>query len=73
MSWIIKHKAIALIAVGIALYIWSMRKAVGATPSEGIDIKRGRIDSGNSFGYFDVNPDSPTFGERVFGTYGEED
>lgn len=70
MTWLLKHKIAAGVAAVVVWLLWSNRKAVAATLPEAI---RGRIDSGNKWGYFDVNPDSPTFGEPIYGTYGWED
>jgi hypothetical protein len=71
MTWILKHKLAAGIAAAVVLLLWSNRKAVAA--ATGPAPIRGRVDSGNAFGYFDTNPDSSTFGERIYGTYGWED
>lgn len=71
MTWLIKHKIAAIAAALVVYFLWANRKAVAAvTAPEPI---RGRVDSGNAFGYFDVNPDSDTFGKPIYGTYGWED
>lgn len=72
MTWVLKHKVYVAVAGIIVYLLWSNRKAVAASVA-GPEMKRGRVDSGSTFGYFDVNPDSATFGEKIFGTYGWED
>lgn len=69
MTWLLKHKAL-VVGGAVLWFIWRESKKTSAPQSQ---IVRGRIDSGNNYGYFDTNVLSPTFGEPVYGTYGWED
>ncbi len=68
MTWLVKHKVYLAVAAIAAYFLF--RKGKDGKPA--IQPVWDVITSGKKWGTFDVNPDSTTYGEPVFGTYGNE-